>query len=67
MPAEADPAMAFVLVQHLVPDHENVLTDLIRRYTRMQASWGTNSKGTSIAVAAPRAWLCHSAKLASGN
>jgi two-component system CheB/CheR fusion protein len=36
MPANKDPGMAFVLVQHLAPDHESILTDLIRRYTRMQ-------------------------------
>ena len=36
MPAEADPGMAFVLVQHLAPDHKSILTDLVRRYTRMQ-------------------------------
>ena len=28
--------MAFVLVQHLAPDHKSILSDLIRRYTRMQ-------------------------------
>ena len=36
MPAAADPGMAFVLVQHLAPDHKSILSDLIRRYTRMQ-------------------------------
>ncbi|MFH0998394.1 MAG: chemotaxis protein CheB [Pseudomonadota bacterium] len=36
MPADADPGMAFVLVQHLAPNHKSILTDLIRRYTRMQ-------------------------------
>ncbi|MEI8354952.1 MAG: chemotaxis protein CheB [Deltaproteobacteria bacterium] len=36
MPAGKDPGMAFVLVQHLAPDHKSILTDLIRRYTRMQ-------------------------------
>jgi len=36
MPSGADPDMAFVLVQHLAPDHESILADLIRRYTRMQ-------------------------------
>lgn len=36
MPADSDPGMAFVLVQHLSPDHESLLADLIRRYTRMQ-------------------------------
>jgi len=38
MPADKDPDMAFVLVQHLAPDHKSILTDLIRRYTRMQVS-----------------------------
>lgn len=36
MPAGFEPGMAFVLVQHLAPDHKSILTDLIRRYTRMQ-------------------------------
>jgi two-component system CheB/CheR fusion protein len=36
MPAGTDPGMAFVLVQHLAPDHKSILTELIRRYTRMQ-------------------------------
>ena len=36
MPADTDPGMAFVLVQHLAPDHKSILTELIRRYTRMQ-------------------------------
>jgi two-component system, chemotaxis family, CheB/CheR fusion protein len=38
MPVDADPGMAFVLVQHLAPDHKSILTDLIRRYTLMQVS-----------------------------
>ena len=36
MPADVDPGMAFVLVQHLAPDHKSILGELIRRYTRMQ-------------------------------
>ena len=36
MPAEVEPGMAFVLVQHLAPDHKSILTELIQRYTRMQ-------------------------------
>jgi two-component system, chemotaxis family, CheB/CheR fusion protein len=32
----SDPGMAFVLVQHLAPDHKSHLTDLVRGYTRMQ-------------------------------
>ena len=36
MPTNVEPNMAFVLVQHLAPDHKSILTDLIRRYTTMQ-------------------------------
>ncbi len=36
MPADSEPGMAFVLVQHLAPEHKSLLADLIRRYTRMQ-------------------------------
>ncbi len=28
--------MAFIIVQHLAPDHKSILTELIRRYTKMQ-------------------------------
>ena len=36
MPADTESGMAFVLVQHLAPDHKSILSDLVRRYTRMQ-------------------------------
>lgn len=36
MPADVDPGMAFVLVQHLAPDHKSILSDLVRKYTRME-------------------------------
>jgi len=36
MPADRDPGMAFVIVQHLAPDHKSILTELIRHYTHMQ-------------------------------
>lgn len=36
MPVDNDPGMVFVLVQHLAPDHKSILTDPMRRYTRMQ-------------------------------
>ena len=36
MPTFTDPGMAFVLVQHLAPDHKSILTGLIQRYTRMK-------------------------------
>ena len=36
MPADVEPGMAFVLVQHLAPDHSSILTTLMQRYTRMK-------------------------------
>jgi two-component system CheB/CheR fusion protein len=36
MPGDAQPGMAFVLVQHLAPDHKSILTELIQRTTRMK-------------------------------
>ena len=36
MPRDTAIGMAFVLVQHLAPDHKSILTDLVKRYTRMQ-------------------------------
>lgn len=36
MPADSSIDMAFVLVQHLAPDHKSMLTELIQRYTSMK-------------------------------
>lgn len=36
MPDDVDPGMAFILVQHLDPNHKSLLTELLKRYTRMQ-------------------------------
>ncbi|MEP7365711.1 MAG: chemotaxis protein CheB [Acidobacteriota bacterium] len=36
MPIDSDPGMALVLVQHLARDHKSILSELIRRYTKMQ-------------------------------
>lgn len=36
MPTDSDPGMAFVLVQHLAPNHESILADIVGRYTRMK-------------------------------
>jgi len=35
LPLDGDAGMAFVLVQHLAPDHKSILADLIQRRTRM--------------------------------
>lgn len=36
MVADPDPGMAFVLVQHLLPDHNSMLTDLLGRHRRVR-------------------------------
>ena len=36
MPLDAEPGMAFVLVQHLAPDHGSILAELIQRTTHMK-------------------------------
>jgi two-component system CheB/CheR fusion protein len=36
IPFSLGSGMAFVLVQHLSPDHKSLLTELVRRYTRLQ-------------------------------
>lgn len=33
---EKDLGMAFVIVQHLAPDHKSMLCEIIQRYTKMQ-------------------------------
>jgi two-component system CheB/CheR fusion protein len=35
IPPHANPDMAFVLVQHLAPDHKSMLSELIQHYTHM--------------------------------
>ncbi|HSN31763.1 MAG TPA: chemotaxis protein CheB [Ideonella sp.] len=42
MPPDRDSGMAFVLVQHLAPDHESILVELVKRYTRMQVVEAAN-------------------------
>ncbi len=67
MPADRDPDMAFVLVQHLAPDHKSLLTDLIRRCTRMQVievEDGMEVKANCVYVIPPnRDMLLDSGKL----
>ena len=35
LPDGSGSGMAFIVVQHLAPDHKSMLTELISRYTRM--------------------------------
>jgi two-component system CheB/CheR fusion protein len=39
MPSSQSMGMAFVLVQHLDPDHKSLLLDLVKRYTGMEVAW----------------------------
>ena len=36
MPKDVEPDMAFVLVQHLAPDHKSMLAEIIQGYTQLQ-------------------------------
>lgn len=36
LPADDDLGIAFVLIQHLSPDHKSILADLVRRFTTLQ-------------------------------
>jgi two-component system CheB/CheR fusion protein len=36
IPADTKMGMAFVLVQHMAPDYKSMLSDILRRYTKMQ-------------------------------
>ncbi len=58
MPAEGE--LAFVLVQHLAPDHRSLLVELIGRSTRMpvlEATDGTKVQARHIYVIPPNATL----------
>jgi two-component system CheB/CheR fusion protein len=35
MPPVTDKGIAFVVVQHLSPEHKSILAELLKRYTRM--------------------------------
>src|SRR5690606_25685712 len=37
-----DSGMAFVVIQHLAPDHDSILTQIIQRYTRMPVQQAKN-------------------------
>ncbi len=36
IPKDSETGMAFLLVQHLAPDHKSILSELVKRYTRMR-------------------------------
>ena len=48
MPAMREPGMAFVLVQHLAPDHSSLLTELVQRTTRMPVIEVTDGMAVNV-------------------
>jgi two-component system, chemotaxis family, CheB/CheR fusion protein len=46
MPAGEALGMAFVLVQHLDPDHKSLLLDLVKKYTHIEIAWAED--GTEV-------------------
>jgi two-component system CheB/CheR fusion protein len=42
LPTDGSLEMAFVLLQHLDPDHKSLLLDLVRRYTKMEVEWAAD-------------------------
>ena len=56
MPAGTETGMAFVLVQHLAPDHASILSELVGRFARMQVfevEDGMQVKPNSIYIIPP--------------
>ncbi|MEO8635904.1 MAG: chemotaxis protein CheB [Gemmatimonadales bacterium] len=56
LPADSGVDMAFVLVQHLAPDHPSILTELIQRYTTLpvhEVTDGVTVQRNSIYVIPP--------------
>ena len=56
LPVNAEPGMAFVLIQHLAPDYKSMLTDLVQRFTRLpvhEAEDGMAVQINNIYVIAP--------------
>jgi len=57
LPSDTPPGMAFVLVQHLAPDHASLLPDLIRRATHLpvfEAEDGLEVRSDCVYVIPPR-------------
>jgi two-component system CheB/CheR fusion protein len=48
MPADVQPGLAIVLVQHLAPDHTSILPEIVRRHTRLPVS--EIADGMAVAV-----------------
>jgi two-component system CheB/CheR fusion protein len=57
MPTDAELNMAFVLVQHMAPDHKSILAELIRRYSSMsvfEVEDGMKVQANCIYIIPPR-------------
>src|SRR5674476_104723 len=72
VPAGESLGMAFVLVQHLDPDHKSLLLDLVKRYTHVEVAWaedGMEVRSGCAYVMPPntRTWLSRAAAWSSWN
>jgi two-component system CheB/CheR fusion protein len=57
LPKGMDPGVAFVLVQHLAPDHKSMLVELVRRYTHLpvfEVTASTVVKANCIYIIPPK-------------
>ena len=54
MPTGEPLGMAFVLVQHLDPDHKSLLLDLVKRYTHIEVAWAEDR----MKVRSGHAYIC---------
>ena len=68
LPADAAPGVAFVLVQHLAPDHKSLLIDLIRRCTNLPGFEVEDGRVVQVncAYIIPRPGSCRSSPPPSG-
>lgn len=56
LPSNENPDMAFVLVQHLAPEHSSILSEIIRKYTTMdvfEVTDGIKVQSNSVYVIPP--------------
>ena len=59
MPADFQPGMAFVLVQHLAPNHKSLLTELIKEYSVLpvfEIEDGLTVEPDTIYIIPPNHW-----------
>ena len=59
MPTDVDPGMAFVIVQHLAPDHKSILTEIIQRNLNSFNGQGSNCVFNMFSTAPKKNCFCN--------